>query len=160
GYPIYVSPTQINLQAPDDSTTGAVAVVVTTAAGNATSTVTLAEFGPSFSLFDNAHVAGIVLRPERSGTQGGGTYDEIGPTGNTLGYPTVAARPGDIVELFGVGFGPTRPVVMPGKAFSGAAPGTNPVNLLINGRKVAPTFVGLSSSGLYQINLTVPPGLG
>jgi uncharacterized protein (TIGR03437 family) len=160
GYLIYISPTQINLQAPGDSTTGTVPVVVTTTGGNASSTVTLAQFGPSFSLFDATHVAGIILRPDGSGTQGGGTYDILGPTGNSLGYPTVAAQPGDTVEIFGVGFGPTSPAVTAGQVFSGAAPSINPVNLLINGVQVTPLFVGLSSAGLYQINLTVPPGLG
>jgi uncharacterized protein (TIGR03437 family) len=159
-YLIYVSPTQINLQAPSDPTTGPVLVVVTTASGNASSTVTLAEFGPSFSLFDTMHAAGIILRPDGSGTQGGGTYDILGPAGNSLGYPTVAAKPGDFVELFGVGFGPTSPAVTAGQAFSGAAPTVNPVYLLINGVRVTATFAGLSSAGLYQINLTVPPGLG
>jgi uncharacterized protein (TIGR03437 family) len=159
-YPIYVSPTQINLQAPGDSATGPVPVVVTTTGGNASATVTLAQFGPSFSLFDATHVAGIILRPDGSGTQGGGTYDILGPTGNSLGYPTVAAKPGDTVEIFGVGFGPTSPAVTTGQVFSGAAPTVNPVNLLINGLQVTPSFVGLSSAGLYQINLTIPPGLG
>ncbi len=159
-YLIYVSPTQINLQAPGDSTTGPVPVVVITTGGNASSTVTLAQFGPSFSLFDTIHVAGIILRPDGSGTQGGGTYDILGPTGNSLGYPTVAAKPGDTVEIFGVGFGSTSPSVTPGQVFSGAAPAVNPVNLIINGIQVTPSFTGLSSAGLFQINLTVPPGLG
>ncbi len=55
----YVSATQINLQAPDDTATGSVNVVVTTANGSATSTVTLAPVSPSFSLLDGKHVAGI-----------------------------------------------------------------------------------------------------
>ncbi len=160
GYPIYVSATQINLQAPDDSATGPVPVVVTTASGKANAVVTLAEFGPSFSLFDATHVAGIILRLDGSGTQGGGTYDILGPTGNSLGFPTMAAKPGDIVELFGVGFGATSPATTSGQVFSGAAPAVTPINLLINGVNVTASFAGLSSAGLYQINLTVPPGLG
>jgi uncharacterized protein (TIGR03437 family) len=160
GFLIYASPTQINLQAPIDSTTGPVPVVVTTTGGNASATVTLAQFGPSFSLFDATHVAGIILRTDGSGTQGGGTYDLLGPTGNSLSYPTVAAKPGDTVEIFGVGFGATIPALTAGQVFSGAAPTVNPVNLLINGVQVTPLFVGLSSAGLYQINLTIPPGLG
>jgi uncharacterized protein (TIGR03437 family) len=43
-------------------------------------------------------------------------------------------------------------------------PTTNPVTLNINkvSNKVSvkPTFAGLSGAGLYQINLTVPSGLG
>ncbi|MGA3242897.1 MAG: IPT/TIG domain-containing protein [Bryobacteraceae bacterium] len=156
----YVSPGQINLQAPDDSATGSVSVVVTTGAGSVTSSVTLGEFGPSFSLLDGKHVTGIILRSDGSGAYGGGTYDIVGPTGTSLGYKTVAARGGDVLEIFGVGFGPTSPVVDAGKAFSGAAPTTNPVELSINNVAVTPTFAGITSAGLYQINLTLPSGLG
>jgi uncharacterized protein (TIGR03437 family) len=161
-YLSYVSPTQINLQAPNDTAAGAVPVVVTTANGSATSTVTLSQFGPSFFLLDAKHVAGIIVRSDGSGAYGGGTYDVIGPTGTSLGYPTVAAKAGDIVELFGTGFGPTNPAVPAGQVFSGAAPTTNPVNVLINDNyvSVTPMFAGLSGAGLYQINLTVPAGLG
>jgi len=154
------SPGQINLQAPDDATRGSVSVVVTTANGSATSTVSLGQFGPSFSLLDAKHVAGIILRSNGSGAYGGGTYDILGPTGTSLGYPTVAAKPGDSVELFAVGLGPTTPSVPPGQTFSGAASTNSAVTLLINNVSVTPSFAGLSSAGLYQINVTIPSGLG
>ena len=156
----FVSPLQINLQAPDDAATGTVAVVVSTAGGTASSTVTLASFAPSFCLLDAKHVTAIILRSNGSGAYGGGTYDIVGPTGTSLGYKTVAAKAGDSVVLFGVGFGPTNPAVPAGSPFSGEAPTSNPVKLLLNNVSVAPSFSGLSSAGLYQINLTVPVGLG
>jgi uncharacterized protein (TIGR03437 family) len=159
-YLSYVGAAQINLQAPYDTTTGTVRVTVANAAGSWTSTVTLAQFGPSFSLLDAKHVAGIILRSDGSGAYGGGTYDIIGPTGTSLGYPTVAAKAGDNIELYGVGFGPTSPPVPAGQAFSGAAESTYPVRLFINNVSVTPAFSGLSSAGLYQINLTLPAGLG
>jgi uncharacterized protein (TIGR03437 family) len=145
---------QINLQAPADSATGVVPVVITTANGTTVkSTVTLAQFGPEFFLLDGKHVAGIILRAN-------GAYDIIGPTGSSLGYPTVAAKPGDSIAIFGNGFGPTSPVVPIGQPFSGAAATTNPVTVRINNVSVTPSFAGLSGAGLYQINLTIPPGLG
>ena len=159
-YLSYVSPTQLNLQAPSDTTIGSVPVVVTTALGTAASTVTLAQVAPSFLLLDGKHVAGLILRPNGSGAYGGGTYDILGPTGNSLGYPTVAAKAGDTIELFAVGLGPTTPAVPAGQAFSGAAPTIDAVALLINDMGVTPAFVGLSSAGLYQINMTVPAGVG
>jgi len=161
-YLMFVSPGQINLQAPDDTATGTVSVVVTTAAGSATTTVTLSQFAPSFNLLGAKHVSGIILRPNGSGAYGKGTnsYDILGPTGKSLGYSTVAAQPGDTVELFAVGFGPTTPAVPAGHAFSGAAPVNNPITLYINNAVVKPAFVGLQSAGLYQITLTVPNGLG
>jgi uncharacterized protein (TIGR03437 family) len=159
-YLSYVSPTQINLQAPDEATRGPVPVIVTTANGTSASTVTLGQFGPSFCLLDSKHVAGIILRSNGSGAYGEGAYDIIGPTGNSLGYQTVAAKAGDTIELFALGLGPTNPAVPAGQAFSGSAPTTDLVTLLVNSLSVTPAFVGLSSAGLYQINLTVPAGLG
>ena len=157
----YVSPTQINLQAPDDSATGSVNVAVTTGGGTVTSTATLGQFGPSFSVLDGKHVAAIILRSDGSGAYGGGAYDIAGPTGTSLGYKTVAVKAGDTLELFGVGFGPTNPPVPAGKAFSGSAPTLNTVQLSINNVPVTPTFAGITSAGLYQINVApVPSGLG
>jgi uncharacterized protein (TIGR03437 family) len=156
----YVSPVQINLQAPNDTTSGPVTVVVKTAAGTTTSSVTLAPAAPSFSLLDSKHVAGIILHANGGGAYGGGTYDIIGPTGNSLGYATVAAKAGDIVELFAVGLGPTNPAVPAGQAFSGSAPTNSSVSLSINKTNVIPTYSGLTSAGLYQINIAIPAGLG
>jgi uncharacterized protein (TIGR03437 family) len=158
-YLSFVGPGQINLQVPNDTATGAVPVVVTTAAGSATSTVTLAPFGPAFFLLDAKHVAAIILRSYGSGAYGGGSYDILGPTGISLGYQTVAAKAGDTIEIFGTGFGPTNPAVPAGQPFSGAAPTTNPATLRINDVSVTPAFVGLSGPGLYQLNLTVPSSL-
>jgi len=47
-----------------------------------------------------------------------------------------------------------------GQVFSGAAPTTNPVTILINKVSVMPSFAGLAGAGLYQINVTIPSGLG
>lgn len=159
-YLSFVSYGQINLQVPDDTAAGAVPVVVTTAFGKATSTVKLAQFGPSFFLLDSRHVAAIILRSDGSGAYGGGSYDILGPTGTSLGYQTVAAKAGDVIELFGAGFGPTDPAVPAGQAFSGSAPTTSPVTLRINNVSLTPAFAGLSGPGVYQLNLTVPAGLG
>ncbi len=160
-YLSYVSPGQINLQAPNDTTTGPVSVVVKTSTGTVTSTVTLASFAPSFLLLNGSHyVTGIIVRSDGSGSQGGGTYDILGPTGNSLGFPTVAAKAGDSVQLYAVGLGPTDPPVVAGRPFSGAASTTNPVTLLINNTSVIPSFAGFDTSILYQINLTIPAGLG
>ena len=155
----YVNPTQINLQVSDDLPLGSTSAVVTTASGSSSSTVTIAQASPSFSLLDSKHIAGIILRSDGSGLYGGGSYDILGPTGSSLGYATVAATAGDTVELFGVGFGPTNPAVPAGQPFSGAAAVVNAPTLRINGVVVTPAFTGLSSAGLYQINLTIPSGL-
>jgi uncharacterized protein (TIGR03437 family) len=161
----FVSPGQINAQVPDlPGAAGTVPVAVTNDQGTATSTVTLGQFGPSFSLLDATHVAGIIARPDGSGANGSGagSYDIIGPTGSALGFPTKAAKAGDVVELFGVGFGPTVPAVPAGAPFSGAAPAApqSNIQILINGSAVPLAFAGMTGAGLFQFNLTIPPGLG
>ncbi len=68
----YVSPGQLNVQAPDDTGTGTVTVVVTNENGSTTSTVTLAAASPSFSLFgDGRHLAAYIptLNAVRTGLQ-------------------------------------------------------------------------------------------
>ena len=162
GYFWFVSPVQINLQAPDDTTTGQVNVTVSSAAGSWTSAVVLAPVSPAFCMFDATHPAGIILRSDNSGAYGGGTYDILGPTGTTFGYPhaAVAAKAGDSVVLYGVGFGPTSPVVLSGQPYSGAASTVSKVQLVFGRTIVTPSFAGISSAGLYQINLTIPANLG
>ena len=148
-YLSFVSAGQINLQAPTDTATAIVPVVVTTAGGSSEATVRLAQFGPSFFLIDDKHVAGIIVRSDGSGAYGGGSYDIIGPTGTSRGYPTIAAKAGDIVELYGTGLGPTNPPAPAGQVFYGTAPTTNPVRLRIGNASVVPTFAGLSGAGVY-----------
>jgi len=155
----YVNPGQINMQVPDGLSTGSTSVVVTTPSGSATAAVTVALQAPAFCLLDSKHVAGIILRSDASGAYGSGSYDILGPTGKTLGYPTVAATAGDSVELFGVGFGPVNPPVPAGQPFSGAAATVAPVTVYLNGISITPTFAGMSSAGLYQLNITIPSGL-
>jgi len=161
-YLSYVSPGQIDAQVPNDTTIGTVSVVVTTGNESASANVTLGQFAPSFFLADSKHVASIIVRPDGSGAHGEGanSYDYLGPTGDSLGYPTVAAKAGDIVELYGTGFGPTGPPVLAGQLFTGAAPTLNSVGLLINTVSVVPLWAGLSGAGLVQINVKIPPGLG
>ena len=152
-----VSPTQINLQAPADPATGTVNVVVTTASGSSTSTVTLAAYGPSFSLLPASnYVASVILTPSGSGSYGGGAYDLAGPSG-AFSFTTRPVKAGETLELFGVGFGPTSPVVPPGKTFTGAgAPTTNTVSVTIGGATAKVLFSGMTEAGVYQLNVIVP----
>lgn len=66
------------------------------------------------------------------------------------------AKSGDILKLFGTGFGPTDPAVAPGAVGPTAAPLTNPVTITIGGVEAAVSFAGLSMAGLYQLNIAVP----
>ncbi len=152
----FVSPTQINAQAPDDTATGMVSVVVTTPFGTASSTVTLAPYGPSFSLLDDGkHVAGEIVSQNGTGAYDLGYYDLVGPA-NTFSFATRPVKPGEMLSLFGVGFGPTTPHVPAGVTFSGAAPTGGPVTIMIGGVTARVIFEGLTAAGLFQFNVIVP----
>lgn len=161
-YLLYVSPGVIDAQAPDDTARGTVMVQVTTPSGSSTSTVTLGDVGPSFCVLGGKYVAGVISRSDGSGTQGGGTYDYLGPSGSSLGFVTVPAKAGDVVALYGVGFGPTAPSYPAGAPLptgGAAAIASDPVQLIINGATISAP-AALSEAGLFQLNLTVPSGLG
>jgi uncharacterized protein (TIGR03437 family) len=149
----YVSPGQLNVQAPDDTATGSVPVVVTTPFGTVSSAVTLGPYAPSFSLFSGKYPAAIV------GTSGpgnsGADYDYIGPAG-AFSFPSRPVAAGETIILFGVGFGPTNPTVKAGQAFSGAAPCTTLPQFTIGGITATVVFAGIVEAGLYQFNVVVP----
>ena len=150
-----VSPSQINLQVPDDTATGPVNVVVTTPNGTGTSTVTLGQFGPSFSLFNTKYAAAIVLTPVGSPGNSGLGYDYIGPSG-ALSVPSRPVKAGETVLLFGVGFGPTNPAVPAGQPFASAAPCITTPVVTIGGVSATVNFAGIVGAGLYQFNVVVP----
>jgi uncharacterized protein (TIGR03437 family) len=158
----YASATQLNVEAPDDTSRGTVNVEVTTSSGSANSTVNLADAAPSFQWIDgNKHVLGVILRPNGNGAFGKGanSYDLLGPTGTSLGFPTVAAKAGDLVVLYGVGFGPTNPSVAAGQTNTIYPAASDSVTLTINETAVKPSFTGIWFTGAFQLNLTIPPGL-
>jgi uncharacterized protein (TIGR03437 family) len=133
----YVSPTQINVQAPADENTGNVQVMVTNAGGTSDAvTAVLQQILPAFFTTGN-YVAAV----RQDGTVLNGT---------------TGATPGGIVLLYGNGFGPTTPVVAPGRVGSTAAPLASAVTITIGGMSVPTTFAGLSEAGLYQFNVTLP----
>jgi uncharacterized protein (TIGR03437 family) len=154
-YLSYVGPAQINLQTPDDTARGPVRVVVTTPGGSVTSTATLADVSPSLNLFDSKHVAGVILTPGGTGAYAGGTYDLVGPTG-AFSFQTRPVKAGEVLLLYGTGFGPTTPVVAAGVPFTGVAPTTDAVKVTLGGVSVTPISSVAYASGAYQIALTVP----
>jgi uncharacterized protein (TIGR03437 family) len=154
----FVSPGQINLQPQDDATTGSVNVVVTSSAGSAFCTVTLAPYAPSLSLFSAKYPAAIAPTPGIPGNSGAG-YDYIGPVG-AFAFPSRPAKAGETLALYGVGFGPTNPSVPAGKLFSGAATSVTMPIFTIGGVAANVSFAGVIEAGLFQFNVIVPNGLG
>ena len=142
----YISPTQINVLAPDDATLGPVQVQVTTAgqAGNAV-TVQKSQFSPAFLTLDGTHVAALHL-----------DYSLVGPPNLISGAASTPAKPGEIIQLYAVGFGPANPPQPTGQQVGTATPLANDVQVTIGGQTASVQYAGLVQAGLYQFNVTVP----
>jgi uncharacterized protein (TIGR03437 family) len=137
----YASPSQINVQAPADASTGPVTVTVTTAAGSSSTTATMAQVMPG--IFE---ASGYALA--------------VRPADGAVLSATVPAKPGDVISLYLTGLGATSPAVSPGLVFSGTYFVLSPMpSVTIGGANAQVSFAGLVGAGLYQINLTVPSGM-
>ena len=79
----------------------------------------------------------------------------LGPT-NLYPGSTEPAKPGDVILLFGTGFGPTDPATDFGQTFGGAPVTANTVTATIGGVPATVTFAGLIFPGEYQFNIVVP----
>ncbi|MBS1872385.1 MAG: SMP-30/gluconolactonase/LRE family protein [Acidobacteria bacterium] len=141
-YVSYVSPGQINAQAPDGIGTGAVQVVVSNLNGSSDPvTVTAADRAAGLlTPFGNGYLAAFQ----------GGTI--VGSPGYT------AVKPGDVITIYGTGFGTVTPAVAPGQVAAALNTLMNTVEIRVGGVAAALSYQGLSPGlvGLYQFNATVP----
>jgi uncharacterized protein (TIGR03437 family) len=147
-YIYVVSPTQINAVAPA-LPAGSSQVVVTTAAGNSAAfAVTAAPLQPAFFEWGNYAVA---TRTD---------YSYAVPSG-TLSVPTTAAKPGDVVILWGTGFGNTSPLAPVGQEVPPAAYSLSGVTVTIGSTAATVYGTALASglAGVYQVAIQVPAGL-
>ena len=152
-YVEYVSPQQINVLAPDLAP-GPIQVTVRDQIGtSSTFTATASTYGPAFFPWPNNQP--VATRQDYSYAVKAGTF---------AGLTTVPAKPGDVLILWGSGFGPTSPAVPAGvvvpsdRTYSTAALPTvtiNNVPAIVYGAALASGFVGL-----YQVAIQVPPSLG
>ena len=143
----YISPTQINVLAPDDADTGPVQVQVTAAqqASNSLS-VQKNQFSPAFFTIDNgAYVAALHA-----------DYTLVGSANLLPGVTTLPAQPGETILLYGTGFGPTNPALPTAQLVSTPAALANQVQVTIGGMAATVVYAGLVESGTYQLNVTLP----
>jgi len=153
-YVEYVSPTQINVQAPTDSSTGTVPVQVTNSLGTSqVATVTLQSASPAFFPWGGKYVAATQL-----------DYSYVGPAGIFgSAVTTTPAKPGDTLILWGTGFGPTNPAVPAGQntPSNAVAVPTDQITILINNISAQVLGAALTpgNAGVYQIAIQVPAGV-
>jgi uncharacterized protein (TIGR03437 family) len=132
------SPTQINVLAPADASTGAVSVTVTNSAGT------------------SAAVSATLLAAAPALFASSGNVAAVRADGTVIDGASVAAKPGETLEIFGTSFGATTPVVAPGTIFQGSAPLNNTATVTIGGVSATVSYAGLVGTGLYQLNVVVP----
>jgi uncharacterized protein (TIGR03437 family) len=149
-YIYYISDQQINALAPDAGT-GTMAVTVTTPSGTSAAISANAQTAaPAFFLWAGQYA--VATRQDFSFAVKNGTF---------AGVTTVPAKPGDVLILWGTGFGPTNPAAPIGvqipsdKLYSTAGDVTVTIGNLpatVYGAALAPGF-----AGLYQVAIQVPP---
>lgn len=149
-YVYYISPTQINVLAPQVPS-GSAPVVVTNSLGMSnTATATVATFAPGF--FQNGN---NVIATHQDGTL-------VAPAGTASGAKPAAK--GETIILWGTGFGAVTPSVPAGQTTTQAfgsgslAYATTPPSITIGGTQATVVADALSPAalGLYQIAVTIP----
>ena len=150
----YISPTQINVLGPLVVKTGSVEVQVTNARGTATASANVQTYAPAFFLFPQSFVAAV--RTDGSYAAKPGIFDPVLPTARP-------AQPGEIVQIFGTGFGPTTAAIVGFLLGSVVSPpmliDQSSLRVRIGGMPARFTFAGLSGPGLNQLNVVIPEGL-
>jgi uncharacterized protein (TIGR03437 family) len=158
-YVDYISPTQINAVAPNIGT-GSVSVTVrnssvTSAAFTAVSTTE----GPAFFPWPNNQP----VATHASDNSGSPTAWAV-KNGTFSGVTNTPAKPGEVLILWGTGFGPTSPPIPVGvqvPSTQGPYYTASPVTVTINGTPAAVYATALSPgyAGLYQVVVTVPASM-
>ena len=144
----YISASQINVLTPFDTSTGSVAVTVTNSAGTSPAvSATMQSVLPGLSVASNYVRA--IRYPDGAIVNGTG----LAETGYTV---TAAIGQGDVLAIYGTGFGSTDPTPAAGLVFTGAYKATNTVTVTVGGISADVLWAGLVGPGLYQLNVRVP----
>jgi uncharacterized protein (TIGR03437 family) len=153
GKPAYVyaiTPGQINVQAPDLGT-GPVQVVVTTGGGSSVPFATNSQlYSPAFFPWPGNQPVATHL-----------DYSIAAKNGTFAGLTTVPAKPGEVITLWGTGFGPTNPPVPAGQEPTVAAqPTQSTVSVTLGGTAVPLLGAVLSGyAAVYQIAIQIPASM-
>jgi uncharacterized protein (TIGR03437 family) len=157
-YVAYISPTQVNALAPGDAPVGAgVPVVVKNgSAESEAAMITTADVAPAILAPASFVVGGRQMAVATFA--GGSSVTYVGAANAIPGIASRPARAGDVVTLYGIGFGPVSPASEIGTIASGTATTTNAVTVTIGGVPATVQYAGVAPQfvGLYQINVTVP----
>jgi uncharacterized protein (TIGR03437 family) len=148
-YISYISPTQINALVAADSTLGSVQISTTNQglASNSFS-ATMSATSPAFFTTKNNYAA--ALRADNKTI--------VGPATLFAGGASAPAKPGEIISIYGTGFGTGGTVIPDGVTISTPI-GITIATFTIGNLPANVSFSGLVGPGLYQFNVTVPATL-
>jgi len=150
----FISPNQVNVQAPDDTATGPVNVEVINPAGTSNAVSVMKTrvspallTTPAFNVGGRQYVA--ALHPD--------FVTFVGRVGLIAGVPFRPAAPGATIIVFAVGCGGTNPASPAGQFFPDARSLASPFQVSFgqtNAQAVA--LLAAQAIGLCQFNITVP----
>ena len=150
----FVSPGQLNVQAPAGISPGQQSLIVTTTGGSSTSyatTVNATQPGllapPSFIVRGAQHVVALFSN----------TLTYVLPVA-IAGAATARAKPGDSLTLYGIGFGTVTPDIPAGQIVQQLNELQAAVRITFGGVPAVVNYAGLAPGyvGLYQFNVVVP----
>jgi uncharacterized protein (TIGR03437 family) len=142
----YISPTQINVQAPGNLSGNVNVQVIRGGVSSNSMTANAVSTAPglfTYALGGKTYPSALY----------NGTYTIVGDP--ALYSSAAKAKSGDIIQLYGTGLGASPA----GNIISSPITFSSPVTVGIGSSTVNASFAGLVGVGLFQINFTVPAGL-
>ena len=149
-YVDYVSRGQVNVQVPDGIPIGSDVPLALTRSGVQSSPY----------LLQTSDLAPALLAPAQAPFSANGKqYVAAQLVDQTFtGIPSHPAKPGDVITMYGIGFGPVTPATAPGLIAVSTTSVTNSLTLRCGQMSATMLYDGLAPGfvGLYQFNLMVP----
>jgi uncharacterized protein (TIGR03437 family) len=154
-YVAFVSPGQVNVQAPDDSSIGDGMLIQVTNASGKSNTMSLAKkalapalLAPGVFIVDGKQYVVAQFLDQ--------TY--VGSTGLVAGLSFRPAKPGDVVIIYAIGCGPVTPATPAGTIAAGLTTLQNTPTFRFGNATATVQYAGLVAGlvGLYQFNVVVP----
>jgi uncharacterized protein (TIGR03118 family) len=142
-YIAYVSPTQLNVLTPAAAAPGNLQIVNNGLSGAATP-VQFLQLSPAFFVLGSSGYA--------AATHNNGSL--IAPNGTFPG--STPATAGEIITIYGNGFGATNPTLPDGALISSPLSLITQPTITIGGMSAQVVFGGVVAAGLYQFNVVVP----
>jgi len=149
-YVNYVSPAQVNVQVPDAIPIGSNVPLIVTSSGMQSAPYML----------QTTALAPALLAPNQAPFNVNGKQYVAAQLADQSfsGIPTRTARPGDVLAIYGIGFGPVTPDTPAGTIAPAGTTLKNPVTFQIGQAAANVVYRGLTPGivGLYQFNIVVP----